>query len=53
MIDVQLQENGVMVRSLMTLMASGLGGFGLYTDMIGTSACIFMLRHIMIFFVSF
>ena len=24
----------------MTLMASGLGGFGLYTEIIGTSACI-------------
>ena len=23
----------------MTLMASGLGGFGLYTEIIGTSAC--------------
>ena len=32
---VQLQENGVMGRSLMTLMASGLGGFGLYTEIIG------------------
>ena len=31
-----------MGRSLMTLMASGLGGFGLYTEIIGTSACIFM-----------
>ena len=40
--DVQLQEKGVMGRSLMTLMASGLGGFGLYTEIIGTSACINM-----------
>ena len=30
--DVKLQENGVMGRSLMTLIASGLGGFGLYTE---------------------
>ena len=29
----------------MTLMASGLGGFGLYTEIIGTSACIDMRRE--------
>ena len=34
-----------MGRSLMTLMASGLGGFGLYTEIIGTSACIECLLH--------
>ena len=28
-----LEENGVMGRSLMTLMAFGLGGFGLYTEL--------------------
>ena len=39
--DVKIQENGVMGRSLMTLMASCLGGFGLYTEIIGTSACIY------------
>ena len=37
--DVKIQENGVMGRSLMTLMASSLGGFGLYTVLKGTSAC--------------
>ena len=30
--NVQLLENGVMGRSLMTLMVSAFGGFGLYTE---------------------
>ena len=37
--DVKLQENRVTGRSLMTLLSSCLGGFGLYTEIKGTPDC--------------
>ena len=42
---VQLLENGVMGRSLMILMASGLGGFGLYTEIIGIEGSLRAMKY--------